>query len=79
MFCSKVLIFNIRHVWGTVGPKNVGKLASFDGRITVEKYVETLQDNLFQGKKAVLGKKASHSSSDTSMQPLTNQYLSKLT
>ena len=43
--------------WGSVGPKCVGKLAACDGKVNAEKYVEILQDNLFQGKQAMLGKK----------------------
>ena len=41
--------------WGSVGPKGVGKLAVCDGNINAEKYVEILQDNLFQGTKSMLG------------------------
>ena len=47
--------------WGSIGPKNVGKGASCDGRINAEKYMETLQENLLQETKTVLGKKWSHS------------------
>ena len=43
--------------WGSVGPKGVGKLAVCDGKVNAEKYVEILQENLFQGTKAMLGKK----------------------
>ena len=42
---------------GSVGPKDVGKLAVCDRKVNAEKYVEILQDNLFQGTKAMLGKK----------------------
>ena len=42
-------------------------------------YVETFQDNFFQETEAMFGKKVSHSSSNMSMQPLTNQYLPKFT
>ena len=43
--------------WGSVGPKGVGKLAVCDGKVNAEKYVDILQDNSFQGTKAMLGKK----------------------
>ena len=65
--------------WGSVGPKNVGNCASCDRRNNAEKHVETLQDNFFQGTKAMLGMKVSHSSSNMSMQPLTDQYLPTFT
>ena len=65
--------------WGSAGPKNVRKRASCDGRINAEKYVEILQDNFFQETEAMFGKKVSHSSSNMSVQPLTNQYLPKFT
>ena len=37
-------------------PLGVGKLAVCDRNINAEKYVEILQDNLFQGTKSMLGK-----------------------
>ena len=40
--------------WGLVGPKGVGKLAVCDWNINAEKYVEILQDNLFQGTNSML-------------------------
>ena len=74
--------FQIRH-WsyfgGSVVAKSVGKHAPCEERANAEKYVETLQDNFFQGTITIRGKKLSHSSSKMSMQPLTNQYLSKFT
>ena len=79
MFCSRIFKFSIGSVLGTVWPKNVGNRASCDGRNNAEKYAETLQDNFFQGMKAMLEMKKSHSSSSISMQPLTNQYLPKFT
>ena len=33
---------------GSIGPKCVGKLAVCGGKVNTEKYVEILQDNLFQ-------------------------------
>ena len=30
--------------WGSVGPKGVGKLAVWDGKVNTEMYVEILQD-----------------------------------
>ena len=42
--------------WESVWPKWVGKLAVCDGNINAEKYIEILQDNLFQGTKSMLGK-----------------------
>ena len=66
-------------LWEPVGPKNVDIRAAYEGRISAEKYVERLQDNLFQGTKAMLGKKVSHSCSIMSIKPLTNQYLPQFT
>ena len=43
--------------WGSVEPKGVGKLTVCDRKVNAEKCVEILQDNLFQGTKAMLGKK----------------------
>ena len=62
-----------------LGLKKVRKRASCDGRINAEKYAETLQDNFFQETEAMFGKKVSHSSSNMSIQPLTNQYLPNFT
>ena len=83
---SKMIIKNVllqnshRSCFGDpLGLKNVRKHASCDGRINAEKYAETLQDNFFQETEAMFGKKVSHSSSNMSMQPLTNQYLPKFT
>ena len=66
--------------WGSAGPKNAHKRASCDGRINAEKYVETLQDNFFQGTEATFGKKVSHSSSNMSLADKTraNQATMKL-
>ena len=75
MFSKSTLVM----FWESTGPKNVRKRASCDGRINAEKYMETFQDNFFQETEAMFGKKVSHSSSNMSMQPLTNQYLPKFT
>ena len=79
MFSSKTLKFNIGHVLGIRWPKNVRKRAPCDGRINAKKYVEALQDKVFQETEAMFGKKVSHSSSNILMQPLINQYLPKFT
>jgi len=66
-----------RSCWGggSTGPK---MLASCEGRIN-RKVRGNVAENLFQGTKAMLGKKVSHLSSKMSMQPLTTQYLPQFT
>ena len=66
-------------LWGSVGPIIIGSRTSCDGRINAEMHVGILQDNFFQGTKAMLGMKVSDLSSNMSMQSLTNQYLPKFT
>ena len=46
--------------WRSVGPKGVGKLVVCDAKVNAEKYVEILQENVFQGTKAMLGEGAIH-------------------
>ena len=84
MILNNVLLQNsqIQHRSGfgdPLGLKIFANVLLVNGRINAEKYVETLQDSFFQETEAMFGKKESHSSSNMSMQPLTNQYLPKFT
>ena len=60
-------------------PLGLVKRTACNGRINAEKYMERLKDVLFQGTKAMLGKKVGQSSSHIIIQSLKNHYLPAFT